>query len=209
MDRAIGGAPGLQRRPPQLQARRPGVRRCHQAPALGRQYDVDRLYSYEEYESCLREVDAVFIALPNSLHREYTERAAAAGVHVLCEKPMAMTEKDCEAMIESCRRAGVRLMLAYRLHFEKANLRAVEMVQAGELGEPRLFGSVFSRTWRPATSASRGGGWPALRHRHLLRERRPLPLPSRAGDRPCRTRATPQRAASWTARDDDRGAPLP
>jgi glucose-fructose oxidoreductase len=125
--------------------------------ALGRQYDVDRLYSYEEYESCLQEVDAVFIALPNSLHREYTERAAAAGVHVLCEKPMAMTEEDCQAMIESCRRAGVRLMLGYRLHFEKANLRAVELIQSGELGEPRLFGSVFSTDVEPGNVRLRAG----------------------------------------------------
>ena len=130
--------------------------------ALGRQYDVDRLYSYEEYEDCLQEVDAVFIALPNSLHREYTERAAAAGVHVLCEKPMAMTEKDCQAMIESCRGAGVRLMLGYRLHFERANLRAVELIQSGELGEPRLFGSIFSTDVEPGNVRLRKGEGGAL-----------------------------------------------
>jgi predicted dehydrogenase len=124
---------------------------------LGRRYHVDQLYSYEEYEACLREVDAVFITLPNTLHREYTERAAAARVHVLCEKPMAMTERDCQSMIESCRRAAVRLMVGYRLHFEKANLRAVELVRSGKLGKPRLFGSVFSTDVEPGNLRLRAG----------------------------------------------------
>src|SRR5262245_22329093 len=87
---------------------------------LGRKYGVTRLYSYDDYESCLRDVDAVFIALPNSLHREYTIRAARAGVHVLCEKPMAVTERDARAMVRACARARVKLMIAYRLHFEPA-----------------------------------------------------------------------------------------
>lgn len=84
---------------------------------LGRKYHVDRLYTYEQYDLCLHEggVDAVVIALPNTLHRPYVEASAAAGVHVLCEKPLAITEQDCTSMIESCRRAGVRLMVGYRL----------------------------------------------------------------------------------------------
>jgi hypothetical protein len=65
-------------------------------------------------------VDAVYIALPNSMHREYTVRAASHGVHVLCEKPLAVAEADCKAMIDACRRHGVKLMTAYRLHFERA-----------------------------------------------------------------------------------------
>ena len=113
---------------------------------LGRKYRVEHRFDYESFEDGLRKarVDAVYIALPNHLHREYTERAAAAGVHVLCEKPMAVTEEDCRAMIEVCDRAGVKLMIAYRLHFEEANMRAVELVQSGRLGEPRIFNSVFT-----------------------------------------------------------------
>ena len=63
---------------------------------LGRKYGVSNTYSYEDYASCLEsgEVDAVYIALPNIMHREYAERAARAGIHVLCEKPMAITEQD-------------------------------------------------------------------------------------------------------------------
>jgi predicted dehydrogenase len=111
---------------------------------LGRKYHVSGLYSYEQLEDCLAEVDAVYIALPNSQHREYTERAAAGGVHVLCEKPMAVTEEDCRAMIQACRDHQVKLMVAYRLHFEAANLAAVELVRSGKLGDPRVFDSVFT-----------------------------------------------------------------
>jgi glucose-fructose oxidoreductase len=89
-------------------------------------------------------VDAVYIALPNHLHREYTERAARARVHVLCEKPMAVTEEDCLAMIRAAEENEVKLMVAYRLHFEEANLKAIDLVQSGRLGDPRLFDSVFT-----------------------------------------------------------------
>lgn len=113
---------------------------------LGRRYKVKARFSYDQFEECLTsgEVDAVYIALPNHLHREYTERAARAGVHVLCEKPLAVTEEDCLAMIQACEENGVKLMVAYRLHFEEANLKAIELVQGGKLGDPRLFDSVFT-----------------------------------------------------------------
>ena len=113
---------------------------------LGRKYSVDRQYSYREYDRCLAsgDVDAVYIALPNHMHREYAVRAAQAGIHVLCEKPMALDEEECRAMIRAAAKAGVRLMVAYRLHFNKANLSAVEAVRSGRIGEPRLFESVFS-----------------------------------------------------------------
>jgi predicted dehydrogenase len=113
---------------------------------LSKKYDVPYIYSYDEYDACLSdgEIDAVYIALPNSMHREYTERAARAGVHILCEKPMAVTEDDCEAMIRAASASEVKLMIAYRLHFEAANLKAVQMVRSGKLGEPRIFNSVFS-----------------------------------------------------------------
>ena len=113
---------------------------------LSRKYDVPHIYSYDEYDACLSsgEIDAVYIALPNSMHRDYTERAARAGVHILCEKPMAVTEDDCEAMIRAAAASKVKLMIAYRLHFEAANLKAVQMVRSGKLGEPRIFNSVFT-----------------------------------------------------------------
>jgi glucose-fructose oxidoreductase len=130
---------------------------------LGKQYGVKRLYSYEQYEECLRsgEVDAVYIGLPNTMHRDYTVRAARAGAHVLCEKPMAMTEEDCEVMIAEAKDNEVKLMIAYRLHFEEANLKAIELVQSGTLGEVRLFNSTFTQEVEPGNIRVRketGGG---------------------------------------------------
>ena len=115
---------------------------------LGRKYKVKTRFSYDRYDECLQSgvVDAVYIALPNHLHREYAERAARAGVHVLCEKPMAVTEEDCLSMIRVAEENDVKLMVAYRLHFEEANLKAIELVQGGRLGDPRLFDSVFTMT---------------------------------------------------------------
>ena len=113
---------------------------------LARQYGIKQTYSYAQYDECLAGgyIDAVYIALPNHLHCDYSVRAARAGIHVLCEKPMAVTERECEEMIEAAGRHGVKLMIAYRLHFEEANMKAVQMVQSGKLGEPRLFNSVFT-----------------------------------------------------------------
>ena len=106
--------------------------------------------------------DAVYIALPNHLHREYAVRAARAGIHVLCEKPLAVTEADCEAMIRAADEGGVKLMTAYRLHFDEANLRAVEVVQSGRIGEPKLFNSTFTMQVRDGdirlNPRSEGGG---------------------------------------------------
>lgn len=113
---------------------------------LGKKYRVPYTYSYKEYDQCVRsgQIDAVYIALPNSLHCDYAVRAAAAGVHVLCEKPMAVTEEECRRMIETAERAHVKLMVAYRLHLEEANMKTVELARSGKLGKLRLFSSVFT-----------------------------------------------------------------
>ncbi|MDF3010304.1 MAG: putative glucose-fructose oxidoreductase oxidoreductase protein [Burkholderiales bacterium] len=110
-----------------------------------KKYAVPNAYAYDEYDRCLAsgEVDAVYLALPNHLHCDYAERAARAGVHVLCEKPMALDEAQCERMAAAARAAGVKLMVAYRLHFERANLEAIETARSGRIGEPRLFNSTF------------------------------------------------------------------
>jgi len=128
---------------------------------VGRKYGITAAFSYDEYEECLQNVDAVYIALPNSMHAEYTVRAANAGVHVLCEKPMAVTVEECEAMIRACHEANVKLMIAYRLHFEEINLRAIDTARRGRLGELKYFNSSFSLTVRSGdirTRAETGGG---------------------------------------------------
>jgi glucose-fructose oxidoreductase len=130
---------------------------------LSRKYRVPHTYSYEQYSDCLEsgEVDAVYIALPNHMHRAYTEGAAGAGIHVLCEKPMALDEADCEAMIAAAERARIKLMIAYRLHFERGNLGAIEAIKSGKIGEPRIFTSVFSQQVKAGNSRLKknvGGG---------------------------------------------------
>jgi predicted dehydrogenase len=121
---------------------------------LSRKYNVPRTYTYERFADCLAsgEVDAVYVALPSHLHREYTEAAAKAGIHVLCEKPMARNEHECRAMIEAASQGNVKLMIAYRLHFEEGNLSASEAVREGKIGEPRIFRSAFSQQVTPGNS---------------------------------------------------------
>ena len=130
---------------------------------LSKQYQVNKTLSYEKYDALLKsgDIDAVYIALPNNLHCEYAVRAARAGVHVLCEKPLAVTEEECERMGAAAREAGVKLMTAYRLHFERANLEAVETARSGRIGEPRTFSSVFTMQVVPGNIRTRrelGGG---------------------------------------------------
>jgi predicted dehydrogenase len=129
---------------------------------LGAKYEVEHTWSYEQYDQCLASgIDAVYIALPNSMHCEYAVRAASAGVHVLVEKPMALTEEECERMTRAAGEAGVKLMVAYRLHFERANLEAGEVARSGRIGEPRLFSSTFCTPVVPGNIRLRrdlGGG---------------------------------------------------
>lgn len=126
-------------------------------------YDVDLVGDYGELEELLEggAIDAVYIATPNSLHKEFALRAAAAGAHVLCEKPLATNVADAEEIAAACRRANVKLMVGYRLHFEEATLKAMELVESGAIGDPRVFASVFGHVVRPGDIRERpevGGG---------------------------------------------------
>jgi glucose-fructose oxidoreductase len=113
---------------------------------LSRRYGVSRTCGYDGVDELFSsgEIDAVYIALPNEMHKEYTIRAARAGLHVLCEKPMAVNAGECEEMIRATREANVKLMIAYRLHFERANLEVAKLARTGKLGELRFFTSDFS-----------------------------------------------------------------
>ena len=131
---------------------------------LSKKYRIKHTYSYEQYSDCLAsgEIDAVYIALPNHMHRAYAEAAARAGIHVLCEKPMALDESDCEAMNAEAEKSHVKLMIGYRLHFERGNLQAIKWVESGKIGEPKIFNSVFSQQVKPGNSRLKGdvGGGP-------------------------------------------------
>jgi predicted dehydrogenase len=130
---------------------------------IGKKYSLEHLYSYEDYSRALSNVDAVYLALPNHLHREYAVRAAAAGVHVLCEKPMAVTSEECREMIEAAKQNHAKLMIAYRLHFEAGNIEAIRLAKSGRLGELRIFTSEFAQqvskgNVRVSEPVARGGG---------------------------------------------------
>jgi len=132
------------------------------AAKLSRKYKVPA-YDYKKYDNLMNsgEIDAVYIALPNSKHREFAERAAKAGMHVLCEKPLAYTSEDAQAMIDACRSAKVLLMTAYRLHFEEGNLDAIKVIHSGKIGEARLFTSTHTMQVDPDNiriDLSLGGG---------------------------------------------------
>lgn len=113
---------------------------------LGQKYGVDLLYTDDQYETCLQsgEIDAVYIATPNSDHQRFVELALEHGIHVLCEKPLAPDSEACRSILRAAEKSTAKLMVAYRLHFDSANLRAVEIGQTGQLGDLRIFNSIFT-----------------------------------------------------------------
>lgn len=122
------------------------------------------IYSYENFDDMRNnpDIDAVYIALPNSMHAEYTIRAAKAGKHVLCEKPMATNVADAKAMIQACAAANRKLMIAYRCQLEPTNLRAIELIRSGAIGQVQAIESangfnISPGEWR-LTHALAGGG---------------------------------------------------
>jgi predicted dehydrogenase len=137
------------------------------ATVLARRYQVKDVYDYSQYKECLaKDIDAVYIVLPNHMHCDFTVRAAKAGVHVLCEKPMAVSVRECRQMIAAMRRARRKLMIAYRLHFEKANLESIAIGHSSKLGKLRFFSSDFGQQVVGSnvrlTEASRNGGGPVF-----------------------------------------------
>ncbi|PWC30822.1 Gfo/Idh/MocA family protein [Teichococcus aestuarii] len=128
--------------------------------ALGARYGIPA-YDYGDYDRLLEsgDIDAVYLATPNWLHREGTEKALAAGIHVLLEKPAAASLEDAEAIRDAAARARAKLMVAYRLHFEPATLAALEVVRSGRLGQARLFSSAFAQIVAPGNHRSKHGYW--------------------------------------------------
>lgn len=136
------------------------------AERIAAQYNVptDSIYSYENFDEIAHNpnIDAVYVALPNSMHAEYTVRAAKAGKHVLCEKPMSTSVADAEAMIAACKAADVKLMIAYRCHYEPLHLRASQMIREGKIGQVQTIESAFGFNiapgeWRLSKKLAGGG----------------------------------------------------
>ena len=120
-----------------------------QAAQLG--IPATSIYSYADMDR-MREnkaIDAVYVALPNSMHAEYTIRSAKAGKHVLCEKPMAVSVAECQQMIDACKAAQVKLMIAYRMQYEPLTLDAIGRLRRGEIGDIRAIESAFGFDSKP------------------------------------------------------------
>jgi predicted dehydrogenase len=113
---------------------------------LKKKYRVPKTFHYRDFAKCLADpgIDAVYIALPNDLHYDCALRAAVAGKHILCEKPLALSVREGRLMAQVAEDHGVKFMTAYRLHFEPATLEAIKLVRSGKIGEPKFFSSTFS-----------------------------------------------------------------
>lgn len=117
--------------------------------------EEDRIYSYDSFHRIASDdrVGAAYVILPSGLHAEWTEKAFVAGKHVLCEKPMALSAAECERMIAAAKRAGRKLMIGYRCHFEPCNLKAMELTRENALGPLRIIRTAHQYTSGPATPA--------------------------------------------------------
>jgi predicted dehydrogenase len=108
------------------------------ANKLALRYGINpkNIYNYENYGTIKDnpEVDIIYIVLPNFMHAEYTIRGFQAGKHVLTEKPMAATPAECQQMIDAGRKAGKKLMVAYRCRYEPYNQEAIRIARSGDLG---------------------------------------------------------------------------
>lgn len=112
------------------------------AQQLAQEFDATAFH-FDEFRQCLNrdDVQAVYVATANSLHSDYTVDAARAGMHVLCERPMAVTADECRRMIRTCQTNRVKLMVSYRLQFHPPFAKAMDLVRAGHLGALKTFSS--------------------------------------------------------------------
>lgn len=98
-------------------------------------------YNYENFDAIKNnpDIDAVYIITPNALHKEQAIRVAKAGKHVISEKPMSVNAKDAQEMVDACKKANVKLLVGYRMHFEPKTLEIIRMRKDGELGKILFF----------------------------------------------------------------------
>jgi predicted dehydrogenase len=116
---------------------------AEKARKVATQYGIEakKIYGYENFDLIRnnKEVDVVYIVLPNSMHEEFTVRAAKAGKHVLCEKPMSTSAESCQRMIDACKQAGKKLMVAYRIQYEPHNRQIMKWVREKHFGTVKLI----------------------------------------------------------------------
>ncbi|RAJ95922.1 putative dehydrogenase [Larkinella arboricola] len=139
---------------------------------VAQQYGVkpESCYSYQDYDKLKdnKEVQVIYIVLPNSMHAEYTIRGAQAGKHILCEKPMANSVQECQAMIDACKKADRKLMVAYRIQYEPNNRMIRQMVQDQKYGTVKFIEAVNNQNsanpqhWRHIKALAGGGALPDI-----------------------------------------------
>mgnify|MGYP000103040581 CR=1 FL=1 len=115
---------------------------------IARKYGVKKYYTKEDDLLRDPEVDAVYIATPNHLHHRQAIAAAESGKHILCEKPLALTIKECEEIISACRRNGVKLAVGFMMRFHSCHREALRLIREGSLGKP-VLGRAQLTTWYP------------------------------------------------------------
>jgi predicted dehydrogenase len=127
-------------------------------------FPASSIYTYDTYAKIRdnRDIEAVYIGLPNSMHSEYTIRAAEAGKHVLCEKPMAISSAECRRMIDACRAHNVKLMIAYRIWYDPTFAQVLAMIKRGDIGQIQSFQGQFianfpAGIWRLNRGLAGGG----------------------------------------------------
>jgi predicted dehydrogenase len=138
---------------------------ANKAKRLAGRFHAHEYFTCDRFEECLRnpEVEAVYIATNNSTHLNFTRRTAAAGKHVLCEKPLANTSEECRQMVEACRRGKVKLMTAYRKYFEPATVDLKKLIASRKLGQLKLIHSAFTfnlpahQVWHLSRELAGGG----------------------------------------------------
>jgi predicted dehydrogenase len=138
------------------------------AKEWARKYNVPEknIYNYQNFDEIKNnpDIDIVYVVLPVSMHKEYTIRAAQAGKHVICEKPMALNAGDCQDMIDACKKANRMLSIGYRLHFDPYNQEVMRLGQKEVFGKLTAFEAANGFTWGGNTDAWRlkkamaGGG---------------------------------------------------
>ena len=122
-------------------------------------------YNYTNFDAIRDnpDIDAVYIITPNALHKEQAIRVAAAGKHVICEKPMSVNAADGQAMVDACKKANVHLLVGYRMHFEAKTLEIIRMRKAGAFGKVLFFQGLSGfiigdpNQWRLNKALSGGG----------------------------------------------------
>lgn len=137
------------------------------ADEWSKKYNLDKknIYNYQNFDSIAdnKNVDIVYVVLPNSMHKEFVLRAAKAGKHVMCEKPMATSVQDAIDMVSACRAAGVQLGIGYRMHFEPFTKEIIRMCRQKEIGDVKFIQTNFGFTigdptqWRLKKDMAGGG----------------------------------------------------